>query len=402
MTQFAKRIDIMEGEVKNLKVLTDSLVAPDLVSFAAGAPALEAYPFEKIREIAQDVFQEGPLGYAALKYGSTLGNDELRQLIKEIMLVPSGVDVDINNIMMTTGGIQPMSMIASLFIEPGDRVLVETPSFVQTSMIFKQYEAQLVPCKTDDDGIDPEDVEAKIKEYSPKLIYVNPTFQNPTGKTISLEKRKRLAEIVSKYDVILVEDDPYRQVRYSGEELPFIKAFDKTGNVILVNSFSKIFSPGARLGYMVANDEIMDKCKNIKLGVDTCTNGISQVLALEFLKRGYYPDHIKMINDMYRIRRDAMLKALDESFPAGTKHTNPDGGFYVWVELPAPLNATALKGEIAEKLHICYGDGSIFFTEGNPEGAGCNTMRMNFSGLTAEVIDTNLRKLGAFFCEKMN
>ncbi len=401
MSEFARRIDIMEREVQNLKVLTDSLVNPGIISFAAGAPAIEAYPMDTLREISQEVFQANSAGFAAVKYGSTLGNEDLRRLIKDQMLAPWGVQTEIKNIMVTTGGIQPMSIISSLFLNPGDYVLVETPCFMQPSMIFKQFEANLIPCKTDDDGIDPADVEEKIKQYNPKLIYTVPTFQNPTGKTISLEKRKRLAELATKYDVVLIEDDPYREIRYSGEGLPYIKAFDTSDNVVLVNSFSKVFSPGARLGYMVAGDAIMDKCKNLKLGLDTCTNGISQALFAEFLRRGLYPAHLKMLNDMYRSRRDAMLNALDASFPEGTKHTCPDGGYYVWVELPEQINATALKAEIAEKLNICYGDGSIFFTEGNPEGAGRNCMRMNFSGLTETVIDENIRKLGAFFCTKL-
>ena len=271
---------------------------------------------------------------------------------------------------------------------------------MHTSMIFKMFQANLIPCVMDDDGMVTEDVEEKIKRYNPKFIYTVPTFQNPTGVTMSLERRKKMAELAAKYDVIVLEDDPYREIRYSGETLPYIKSFDESGNVILANSFSKIFSPGARLGYMVANDAIIDKLKNLKLGADTCTNGIAQALCAEFFRRGMYDEHLKMLCDMYRGRRDAMLKAMDESFPKGTKHTYPDGGYYVWVELPENIDATALKGEVAEKLNVCFGDGSIFFTEGNPEGAGRNCIRMNFSGLPEKVIDENIRRLGKFFCEK--
>ena len=168
----------------------------------------------------------------------------------------------------------------------------------------------------------------------------------------------------------------------------------------MTNSFSKIFSPGSRLGYLVASDDIIDKLCNIKLGTDTCTNTVSQLLCAEFFSRGYYPEHLNKLCDLYRSRRDALLEAIDDSFPEGTIHTVPDGGYYVWVELPKEINASAMKAEIAEKLNICYGDGSIFFTEGNPEGEGSNCMRMNFSGLDEDTIAVNARKLGKFFCDK--
>lgn len=391
----------MNGEVDKLMVLINSLVNADVISFGGGAPALEAYPIEQLNEIAQAVFQRTPAGFGALKYGSAMGNEELRKQVRDTLLAPCGVETKLENIMISAGGIQPMALLAQLLLDPGDVVLVESPSFVQTSMIFKMYEAKLVPCALEDDGLDMADVEAKIKQYHPKFIYTVPTFQNPTGITMSLAKRKRLAELASQYDVIVLEDDPYREIRYSGEPLPYIKSFDKTGNVILANSFSKIFAPGARLGYVVAEPEILAKFVNLKLALDTCTNGVTQAMCAEFFARGLYPQHLEKLCSVYRSRRDAMIKAMDESFPAGTKHTYPDGGYYVWVELPEGLDATALKGEIAEKTNIVYGDGSIFFTEGNEPGAGARCMRMNFTGLTEEVIDANIRKLGAFFCEKL-
>ena len=240
MVKFADRIEAMDGEVVKLKVLTDSLVNADIVSFAGGAPAIEAYPFDKLREISQDVFTLSPLGIGAVKYGSTLGNDELRRQVRDKLLAPRGLEADVNNIMITAGGIQPMKFVAELFLNPGDNILVETPSFVHTSMIFKMFQANLIPCAMDGDGMVTEDVEEKIKRYNPKFIYTVPTFQNPTGVTMSLERRKKMAELAAKYDVIVLEDDPYREIRYSGETLPYIKSFDESGNVILANSFSKI------------------------------------------------------------------------------------------------------------------------------------------------------------------
>lgn len=401
MSEYAKRVSVMAEEVKKLKVLTDSLVSPDIISFAGGAPAKEAYPFEIMGNLAKKVFQPDARGFGSVVYGTTMGVVSLRQAVRDVLLAPRGLQVDIDNIMITAGGIQPINMLCQLFIDPGDTILVETPTFVHTSMIYKMFQANLVPCQMDDDGLVMADVEEKIKQYHPKMIYTVPTFQNPTGVTLAQDRRKQLAELGSKYDVIVLEDDPYREIRYSGEELIPIKAFDKTGNTVFAGSFSKIFAPGSRLGFMVASDEFIDKLCNIKLGTDTCTNTMAQTIAGEFFKQGYYPQHLEKLKNLYRSRRDAMVEALDTYFPAGTKHTYPDGGYYVWVELPKELDTGKLAPEVAGKFNVCYGDGSIFFSEGNPQGAGSNCMRMNFSGQNEETITENIEKLGHFFKEKL-
>lgn len=294
-----------------------------------------------------------------------------------------------------------MNLISQLYINPGDVILVESPSFVHATMIFKLFQAKLVPCEMDDDGLIMEDVERKIRQYHPKMIYTVPTFQNPTGVTLSLPRRKALAQLGGQYGVIILEDDPYRKIRYSGEDLPYIKSFDETGHTILANSFSKIFSPGSRLGYIVAEEPVIQKLCDIKLGTDTCSSTLSQVICAEFFRRGFYPDHLKNLCCLYRSRRDAMLDSLDRYFPEGTKHTWPDGGYYVWTELPKGLSAVELAAEAASKLNICYGIGPAFYTEGNPEGAGSRCMRMNFSGLTEETICENVERLGRFFQSKL-
>ena len=208
MSEFSKRVSVMANEVKNLKVLTESLVSPDIISFAGGAPAKEAYPFEIIGDIAKEVFKPDARGFGSVVYGTTMGVVALREAVRDILLKPRGLDVDIDNIMITAGGIQPINMLCQLFINPGDTILVETPTFVHTSMIYKMFQANLVPCEMDDDGLVIADVEAKIKKYHPKMIYTVPTFQNPTGVTLAQDRRKQLAELGSRYDIIILEDDP--------------------------------------------------------------------------------------------------------------------------------------------------------------------------------------------------
>lgn len=401
MSEYAKRIPEMEGEVQKLKVLTDALISPTIVSFGGGAPAREAYPFDIVREICNDILRPTPEGFSTMVYGSQIGHLGLREAVRDYLLKPRGLDVKVENIMITAGGIQPINFMCQLYIDPGDVILVETPTFVHTDMIFKMFQAKLVPCETDNDGLVMEDVEEKIKKYNPKFIYTIPTFQNPTGVTLSQERRIKLAELANKYNVMVLEDDPYREIRYSGEELIPIMNYDKNDNVIFAGSFSKIFSPGSRLGFLVASEEQIEKFCNIKLGTDTCTNGLTQAIVSEFFKRGYYPQHLENLKNIYRSRRDAMTKALDAYFPAGTKHTYPDGGYYVWAELPEGLDASALAREIGEDLNVCFGNGTIFYSEGNPDGAGARCMRLNFSGQTEESIEKNFKILGEFFCRKL-
>jgi 2-aminoadipate transaminase len=253
----------------------------------------------------------------------------------------------------------------------------------------------------DDNGIITEDLEAKIIKYKPKMVYIIPTFQNPTGRTVSLDRRQKIAELGSKYDVIILEDDPYREIRYSGSDLPPIKAFDETGHTILASSFSKIFSPGSRLGYVLANDELISKLFDAKTATNSHTSTLSQVVCAEFFKRGYYPDHHKRICDLYRERRDVMIEYIDKFFPEGTKRTFPDGGLFTWAELPAGINTTELLVESTTnpEVKVSYIAGESFFIEGGSMGQNC--MRINFSGVNPEKIRIGIEKLGNLICSKL-
>ncbi|MEA4931498.1 MAG: PLP-dependent aminotransferase family protein, partial [Anaerolineaceae bacterium] len=284
MTQFAQRMKTMEKSASVIRGLFGTMNDPDIISFGGGAPAKEALPIETIREIAQDVLRRETRGVEALQYGSVLGLPDLREVVVSELLAPKGVQAHMDNILITNGGLEGMNLLCQLFIDPGDVILVESPTFVQAVEVFEMFQAKCVGVAMDDDGMIPEDLEEKIKKYSPKMVYVIPTFQNPTGRTLSLERRKKVAELGSWYDVIILEDDPYRDIRYSGSDLLPIKAFDTTGHTILANSFSKIFSPGSRLGYVLATDKIMAKLFDAKTATNSHTSMLPQVLCAEFFK----------------------------------------------------------------------------------------------------------------------
>ena len=264
MPAFAKRMEYMAGSAAIIRGLFGAMNDPETISFGGGAPASDALPVEQIREIASDVLKRDTRGVEALQYGPVQGIKQLREIVAEKLLAPKGVLALANDILIVNGGLETMNLLCQVFINPGDVILCESPTFVHCVEIFEMFEAKCIGCKTDDQGIVPEDVEQKILEYHPKMVYVIPTFQNPTGKTLPLDRRVKLAELGSKYDVIILEDDPYRDLRYSGEELKPIKAYDQTGHTVLANSFSKIFSPGIRLGSVYADHRLIEQLVDAK------------------------------------------------------------------------------------------------------------------------------------------
>ena len=280
-------------------------------------------------------------------------------------------------------------------------ILVESPTFVHSVEIFEMFEAKCIGVDMDEDGMKMDDLEAKIQKYHPKMIYVIPTFQNPSGRTLSLERRKKVAELSAKYNVLVLEDDPYRDIRYSGEDLPPIKCFDTVGNVVVANSFSKIFSPGVRLGYVMAEPETIHYLMEAKSATNSHSSMLPQVLCAEFFKRGYYPAHHKMLCDLYRERRDAMIECIDKYFPEGTKHSFPDGGLFTWVELPGNIDTAELLKESTSdpEVNVAFVAGEGFFV--GQTGQGRNCMRMSFGNNSPERIREGVMKLGKLIEKKL-
>jgi len=391
----------MEESAKIIRNLFGAMNDPNIISFGGGAPAKEALPIDIVREITNEVIRIDKRGVEALQYGPVMGLADLREVIVKDLLAPKGVEAKADNVLITSGGLETMNLLCQLYIDPGDVILVESPSFVHCVEIFEMFQAKCIAVDMDDKGMVVEDLEEKIKKYHPKMVYVIPTFQNPTGRTLSLERRQKIAEMGSRYDVIILEDDPYRDIRYSGSDLLPIKAFDKTGHTVLANSFSKIFSPGSRLGYVLANDEITARLFDAKTATNSHTSMLPQVICAEFFKRGYYPAHHRMICDLYRERRDIMIECIDKYFPAGTKRTFPDGGLFTWAELPGGINTTELLAEATSNpdVKVAYVAGEGFFTEGG--GRGNNCMRISFGGVAPEKIRTGIERLGKLICSKL-
>lgn len=402
MSKYARRMKTMEKPANIIKSLFGSMNDPNVISFGGGAIAKECLPVDKIREITNDVMTVEGRGYEILSYGPVIGAKDLREVIVKDLLAPKGVEANADNIIITSGGLEAMSLMCQLYIEPGDVILVESPTFVHSVETFSMFEASCIPVHMDNEGMVTEDLEEKIIKYNPKIVYVIPTFQNPTGRTLSLERREKIAELGSKYDVIILEDDPYRDIRYSDEDLLPIKAFDKTGHTVLANSFSKIFSPGSRIGYVYANDDIISKMIDAKSASNSHTSLLPQVICAEFFKRGYYPEHHKMLCDIHRERRDAMIESVDKFFPEGTKRTFPDGGLFTWVELPGGINTSDLLKESTTNpdVNVAFVAGEGFFVEG--KGMGSNCMRLSFGANSPDKIRIGIERLGNLIKSKLS
>lgn len=398
MPEFAKRMKYMEGSANIIRSLFRSMTDPETISFGGGAPSSEALPVEQLNEIATYVLKRDFKGVEALQYGPVQGVRELREIVSDVLLKPKSVNADPEDIMIVNGGLETMNLLCQVFIDPGDIILCESPTFVHCVEIFEMFQAKCIGCRTDEYGIDPEDVEKKIQELKPKMVYVIPTFQNPTGKTLPEDRRKKLAELGSRYDVLILEDDPYRDLRYSGEELKPIKSYDKTGHTVLANSFSKIFSPGSRLGYVYADHSIIDRLIDAKSATNSHTSMLPQLLCAEFFKKGYFEPHLEKIKKVHKERRDAMMEALKKYMPEGTKWVYPDGGLFTWVELPGNIDTTELLKE-AQEHKVAYVAGAGFFVGNTGEGRNC--MRMSYGNVTPEKIDTGVKRLADLIKSKL-
>ena len=358
---------------------------PGMISFAGGNPSNAALEPEVMAPIAEEVIRT--VGTPVLQYGATEGFAPLRTSTKEY-LATAGVNCEESEILPTEGSTQGLDLLLKALIDPGDTVLVESPTFLGALQSIRTYHANIVGIPSDENGVLPDEMEKAIIAYKPKLIYVIPTFQNPTGVTLCVERRRKIAELAEKYGVIVAEDDPYHDLRYEGEALPTIKSFDKSGWVVYLASFSKIISPGMRVGAMVVSiPKLMRKCVIGKQSSDLHCPLLTQAMVDAYLRKGLLPAHVERIKVGYRAQYEAMLKGL-ESFPEGTKVYRTQGGLFVWAELPERLNATELLNKAIEN-GIAYVPGTHFY----PDGGHHNTLRLNFSNSPVDKINEGMEKL---------
>ena len=376
--RFAHRFDAVSGSA--IREIFKVIAQPGMISFAGGNPSLAALPDQQVSDLAVQVLKEN--GKAILQYGATEGYPAFVESLKAYVQAQLGREIPA--VLPVTGSTQAMDLLCKAFIDPGDVILVENPSFLGNLQCMKLYQARLIPVDSDENGLLTEDLEEKIRTYHPKMLYTIPTFQNPTGRTLSLERRRRIAELAAQYQMIVAEDDPYRDLRYWGEPLPAIKSFDQEGWVVFLGSFSKIISPGLRVGYIAGEQPIIRKCTVGKQSTDVHTANLTQAIVDQYLRQNLLPDHIREICGGYREKLQAMLDHLSR-FPQGVRFTRPEGGLFIWAELPEGLNALELLQQaIARK--VAYVPGIHFFVNGGHE----NTLRLNFSNSTMEQIDTGM------------
>lgn len=395
---FSKRSNRMRSsEIRELLKLTQM---PGMISFAGGLPNPKAFPVDIIHQCIDETFKNN--AEKALQYGTTEGVTKLRRVLAERMRKKRDIDCELHDILITSGAQQALSLIAITFLDPGDTYLTSVPAYLGAVQAFHAFEANCESIPMDEEGIDTDSLRRNLERLRrtgiyPKFFYSVPTFQNPSGETISLNHRKELLDIASEYDFLIVEDDPYGDLIFEGEQIPPIKSLDKRGRVIYISTFSKILAPGFRLGWVIASKEILDKLILAKQATDLCTNVFSQYVAYEYVKGGYLDEQVKKISAMYKDRRDVMLKALKDHFPKEVKWTMPHGGMFIWISLPKTID-TRLMFQKALSKKVAYVVGEAFF----PEGGNYHSMRLNFSYADEDIIKEGIKRLADVIKEELS
>lgn len=368
---------------------------PEVISFAGGLPAPDAFPIEALRAAADTVLTE--IGPAALQYSLTEGCIELRELITQLA-AQQGFKVGVDNILITSGSQQALDLLGKVFINRGDYIVTDSPSYLGALQAFNVYGVRYISVPMDEEGMMLEPLEEALRA-SPKFIYLIPSFHNPTGVTISYERRMKILELAYRYGVPVVEDDPYSSLRYEGEPIPPMVALDAIhredceerycGNVLYMSTFSKTLAPGLRVAWVIAPTEVIRKMVQAKQGADLHSPTLTQLIAYEAARDGFLDQYIERIKTMYNEHRLAMLQALDEHFPESVKWTRPQGGMFLWVTLPEGVNAAELLPKAVARK-VAFVPGAPF----HPNGGGENTMRLNFSNSSPELIRKGIAQLG--------
>ena len=386
MFKFSKRVpaDGTDAVGAILKAAAD----PKIISFAGGLPAPELFPVEGMKKATDKVYSEH--GQQALQYGAAKGVTELRELILKRVKEKENVDAKLENVMVTTGSEQAIDLVGKAFVNPGDTVLVEEPTYLCALDVFRSYGAKFVSVPMDEDGMKMDALEEALKAHpETALVYTVPNFQNPTGRTMPAERRKKFAELAAKYDVPVLEDNPYGDIRFAGEHVPSVKSFDHAGKVFYMSTFSKILAPGFRLGWLVADPKVIEKLTVLKQSADLHTDNLVQYVVTEFCKENDVDAHVKEISDLYGKRKQLMIDGIKKYFPKDVKYTDPEGGMFLWVEVPGVTDTVELFKQCLEH-NVAFVPGDPFFA-GKPQPG---TFRLNYSNMQEDQIEVGLKRLG--------
>lgn len=391
--KFAKRNDYVESsEIREIAKVTQR---PEIISFAGGLPTPELFPIEELKKVCDDVLNTS--GQSALQYSITEGYTPLREAICARM-GNLNINASIDNILITSGSQQALDLSGKVFLDEGDFVICESPTYLAALKAFTTYLPKFKEIPMDEDGMIMEKLEeALISNSNIKFIYTIPDFQNPTGRTMSLERRQKLIEIANKFDIVIIEDNPYGAIRFAGEDLPPVKYFDTEDRVIYLSTFSKIFCPGLRIGWICANPALIKKYVAFKQSTDLHTDIFAQMITSRYLEMYDIEEHIQQIKEIYKHRRQLMVSCIKEEFPKNIKHTLPDGGLFLWVELPENINSKEVFEKALAK-NVAFVPGESFY----PTGHCKNTFRLNYSNMPDERIIEGIKRLGAVLKEFMN
>ena len=390
----AKRTQGIKGSA--IREIFKLLQQPDIISFAGGLPAPEMFPSKELSEISKDILENN--GDAALQYNITEGYGPLRDIVgKRMSKINIGQDFD--DIIIVSGAQQGIDLAAKAFINEGDGVICEQPTFIGGLNTFRSYNARIFTADIHEDGMNIEQVENILKSNSNiKLIYTIPTFQNPSGVTMSVDKRKRLLELANKYNVFIIEDNPYGELRFKGEDIQTIKSSDRNGRLIYVGSFSKILSPGLRIGWTVAHKSILEKMVIFKQVQDVHTNIFAQMLAVEYMNRYSIDEHIEEAKALYGKRCSRMLESMDKYIPDMCKYTRPEGGLFIWCTLPEKYDSLDIMKQCVENK-VAFVPGNTFASE---QDKPSSSFRLNYSTMSDEKIITGIKILGNVLEQMVN
>ncbi|MHC1679493.1 MAG: PLP-dependent aminotransferase family protein [Candidatus Cryosericum sp.] len=384
------------SEIRELLKLVDS---PEIISLAGGMPDDRFFPIDRVIEASTFALRE--YGKKALQYGSTEGIKKLRVLLMDRMENEGVRSIDLDNIIISTASQQGLSLVAQVFVNPGDTIIVEEPSYLGAIQAFGSMQAKFCTVPLDKDGMQMDMLEDRLKELQkanvrPKFVYTVPNFHNPAGVTMTLERRKKLLELAHQYDLLIIEDDPYGEIRFEGQPIPSLLALDGKDRVVGLRTFSKISFPGLRLGWIVAREDIMSKIIVGKQAADLCSPAMTQYIAYEFVSRGWLDDYVEVVRREYPRKKNAMISALEQFFPVGSSWTDPQGGLFVWVKAPGSIDTGAMFRE-AINAKVAYVVGIAFY----PHRDDTCHMRLNFSAVDPEHITEGVHRLGDLLKSKI-